>query len=526
MKEPRNLAIVTGAAGGIGQALLAEFAARGCRLLAVDLPGSGLERILARFGDDHLWHECDLGNESEIAALFERVDREVGRVDILANNAAIGPTMAPTIATDLAGFRHTLQVNLYGAFAMAREAAKRMQKGGVIVNTASQAGVLGNPTRNAYAASKAALISMTKSLATEWAAKGIRVTAIAPGYVRTPMVAELERSGKADISLVRRRIPMGRMGRPDEMASVIGFLASEEARYVTGSCVAVDGGWAAFNQPGHAHPEVSGTPEAELEALVAVDGPRIVLVTGGARGIGAAVARRFADDGDTVVVADREGTADFAAGLGPRHLGLTMDIASDEEVAAAFRQIRQRYGRIDVLVNNAAIADVFKPGIEQTMEDLASIFEVNVTGAFNCVRESLHLMPEAGGVVINIGSINTFLPFAPRHAYGASKAAIDVLTRCLAAELGPQGRRVVTVAPGYMRTPGVAELERSKRIDSEAIRRRIPMGDMGRPEDIADAVRFVASPKASYINGSILYVDGGWASFGNAGDASTGDFEP
>lgn len=519
-----KIAIVTGAAGGIGQALLAEFAGRGYRLVGVDLPGQGLAAAVAQHGAGHLWHECDLGREEDILAFYARLDAEVGRVDVLANNAALGPTMAPTLKTDPAEFRKTLGVNLYGPFAMAREAARRMAPGGAIVNTASQAGVLGNPRRNAYAASKAALISLTKSLACEWAAKGIRVTAVAPGYVRTPMVAELERTGKADLGLVRRRIPMGRIGRPDEIASAIGFLASDEARYITGSVLAIDGGWAAFNQPGDAHPAVPGTPTAELARPEAAPDPRVVVVTGAGRGIGAAIARRFAAQGDRVVIADRDGAEAMAAELGEGHLGLPMDITNDADVARVFAEVERRFGCIDVLVNNAAIADVFRPALEQKAEDLAPILEVNVTGAFNCTREALRLMAGRAGVVVNIGSINTFLPFVPRHAYGASKAAIDVLTRCLAAELGPEGHRIVTVAPGYIRTPGVADLEQNNRIDSGAIRRRIPLGDMGRPDDIANAVFFAASPAASYVNGSILYVDGGWTSFGNAGDASTGDF--
>lgn len=520
-----KLAIITGAAGGIGQALLAEFAEAGHRLVAVDLPGSNVADLVARFGDSHLSRELDLGDEAQIRAFWSWLDSQSDRVDILANNAALGPSMAPTLETPLSDFRTTFQVNLYGPFAMAREAARRMKPGGAIVNTASQAGVLGNPRRNAYAASKAALISMTKSLAAEWASKGIRVTAVAPGYIRTPMVAELERSGKADLSLVRQRVPLGRIGRPDEIAAMIGFLASPAARYITGSVVAVDGAWQAFNQPGHAHPPVAGVPAAELERPAPRTGARVVLITGSGRGIGAATARRFAQSGDILVLADREGAVELAAELGDQHLGLAVDLADDRAVETLFEQVRRRFGRIDVLVNNAAIADHFQPAFEQTGEDLARTMEVNVTAAFHCARESLRLMPEGEGVIVNIGSINTFLPFAPRHAYGASKAAIDVLTRCLAAELGPEGRRVVTVAPGYIRTPSTDDLGAKGRIDTVAIRRRIPMGAMGRPEDIAEAVWFSASEKASYFSGAILYVDGGWTSFGNAGDASTGDFD-
>ena len=109
-----------------------------------------------------------------------------------------------------------------------------------------------------------------------------------------------------------------------------------------------------------------------------------------------------------------------------------------------------------------------------------------------------------------------------RNAYSASKAAIVNLTGCMAAELAADNIRVVAVAPGYVRTPGVAALEASGKIDAAAIRKRIPMGDFGRPEDIADAIAFLASEAASYITGTTLHVDGGWMSFGAAGNASEG----
>jgi NAD(P)-dependent dehydrogenase (short-subunit alcohol dehydrogenase family) len=174
-----------------------------------------------------------------------------------------------------------------------------------------------------------------------------------------------------------------------------------------------------------------------------------------------------------------------------------------------------------VLVNNAAIADAFMPVEAQSAEYLMNILNSNLTAAFVCSREALKRMPKGSGVVLNLGSINTFRAFAPRHAYGASKAGLEMLSRCQAAELGPQGVRVVTLAPGYIRTAGTAELEAQGKIDAAKIRRRIPMGDFGQPRDIADAALFLASPSASYVNGATLYVDGGWAAFGDAGDAAT-----
>ncbi|MCW1930994.1 SDR family oxidoreductase [Pararhodobacter zhoushanensis] len=519
---PTRTCIVTGAAGGIGRALLAEFAAPDVRLIAVDLPGSGVADAVAEHGPQHVGLECDLSDEAQIVALFAQIDTLCDGVDILLNNAAMGPIMAPTVQTDIAHFRLTLRTNLAGPFVMAREAAARMGAGGVIVNTASLAGVLGNPTRNAYAASKAALISLTRSLACEWAARGIRVNAIAPGYVRTPMVAALEAAGKADLRAVRRRIPMGRLARADEMASVIGFLASDKARYVTGAILGVDGGWMSFNQPGDAHPPADVVPAAEQSRPFADPAPRVVVVTGAADGIGAAIAARFVASGDRVAIVDRngEGAKAQAATLGASAQAFVCDVTDEQAVTDCFAQIVQALGPVDILVNNAAIADAFQPATEQTTADLERVLDVNLTGAFLCARAAIPSLQAGRGVIVNIGSIAGLVPMAPRHAYGASKAGIDILTRCFAAELGPQGIRTATVAPGYIRTPGVAALEKAGRIDSGKIRARIPMGDLGQPQDIAEAVWFLASPGASYVNGTLLSVDGGWNAFGSAGDAS------
>jgi NAD(P)-dependent dehydrogenase (short-subunit alcohol dehydrogenase family) len=523
MEKPRRVVIITGAAGGVGRALLEAFHRDGDVIAAVDLPGTDVVDVTAALGAEHVGFHCDVSSEDDVVGLVAAIERRFGRIDVLVNNAALGPTMAATTDTDVASFRKALNVNLRGPFVLAREAARRMiGRGGVIVNIASLAGVLGNPKRNAYAASKAGLISATRSLACEWAKHGIRVVAVAPGYVRTPMVAELERSGKANLELVRRRVPQGRMGRPDEIAAAARFLASPDAAYVTGAVLAVDGGWQSFNQPGDAHPPVTGTPDAELTKPAPAPKERIVVVTGGANGIGAAIVQRFASAGDTVVVADQDGdrAAELVRALGARHMAFALDVSSEQEVLAMFAAIRQRFGRVDVLVNDAAVADGFVPALAQSAADLDKVLEVNLVGAFLCAREAIKLMG-SGGVILNLGSINTFLPFAPRHAYGASKAAIDILTRCMAAELGPAGMRTATIAPGYIRTPGVAALQEAGRIDSARIRRRVPLGRFGEPAEIANAAYFLASPEASYINGSILYVDGGWTSFGDAGDAST-----
>lgn len=250
--DHRRTVLITGAAAGIGWSSARLFAERGHRVAIADRDGEAALGRAAELGDGHLGLACDVTDEGAVAEAVAAVTRHFGRLDALVNNAGIGDTAAPTLEQGAAHFRNVLDVHLTGTFLMSRTAAAAMiaQGGGAIVNLASIAALTGLPRRNAYGAAKAGIVSMTRSMGAEWGAVGVRVNAVAPGYVRTELVEKLIADGLLDPAGIVARTPLGRMLEPTEIAEAIYFLASPAASGITGSVLSVDAGWVAFGAAG------------------------------------------------------------------------------------------------------------------------------------------------------------------------------------------------------------------------------------------------------------------------------------
>jgi len=228
--------------------------------------------------------------------------------------------------------------------------------------------------------------------------------------------------------------------------------------------------------------------------------PRIVFVTGGNRGIGLAIARSFAKLGDLVIVSYRSGGA--PDGL----VGVQMDVTSQDSVNAAFAEIEATYGTVDVLVANAGVTrDALT--MRMSEEDFISVVETNLTGTFRTVQKAISpMVKKRSGRIILIGSVVALMGSAGQANYAATKSGLIGMARSLAREYGSRGVTFNVIAPGFVETDMTATLSETLR---EKYVAAIPLGRFCSPEEIAEVVKFVASPEASYITGAVIPVDGG-----------------
>lgn len=240
---------------------------------------------------------------------------------------------------------------------------------------------------------------------------------------------------------------------------------------------------------------LSSRPSTDVAAMIAV-------VTGAARGIGAAVCARLLADGFTVVGLDRDVPSDCGYPV------LSCDVSDHRQVADVAALVEHEHGPVGVLVNNAAIWGF--GAIEDTSpDDFARVLAVNLGGVFHCTRSfGLGMLSRGRGAVVNMVSIAAQAANPNVGAYSASKAGVLAFTRQTALEWGPRGVRANAVGPGFVPTPGTGQV-----YDDQAVRavraRAVPLRRLGDPDDVADAVSFLCSEQSGYVNGQVLYVDGG-----------------
>jgi glucose 1-dehydrogenase len=249
---------------------------------------------------------------------------------------------------------------------------------------------------------------------------------------------------------------------------------------------------------------------------------RRAIVTGAASGIGAGIAFELAAHGAAVAINHRDSKADAARemaeqieGGGGRAMPVNFDVTDEDGVQRGFAEVREAFGGVDLLVNNAGVEKPFKLW-EMPLDEWQKVIDVNLTGAFLCAREAARIMldDEARGAIVNISSVHEQIPWREFSHYCASKGGMRLWAQSIAYELAPHGVRVVNVAPGAIATPINEDVLEDPKARAE-VENEIPLGRWGRVEDVSRVVAWVASEQADYVVGATLFVDGGMTLYPN-----------
>jgi NAD(P)-dependent dehydrogenase (short-subunit alcohol dehydrogenase family) len=242
MRLQGKIAVVTGGASGIGAATSTRFAREGAKIAVLDLQLEKAREVAAECGADTLALEADVCDEAAVMSAIKQVADRFGRIDVLINNAGI-PGRQPIDQLDEPTWTRVLDVSLKGAF-LCSKAALPFMEAGSIVHLSSVAGIVGMRNRPAYSAAKAGLVALAKNMALDYASRGIRVNCVCPGFTQTPLVAAIAKDPER-WKRMESLHPLGRLGTTDDIANALLFLASDEASWITGTCLVVDGGFSA-----------------------------------------------------------------------------------------------------------------------------------------------------------------------------------------------------------------------------------------------------------------------------------------
>ncbi len=511
-----RVVLVTGAAQerGIGRTIGLAGAMAGAVVGLADVEEAGVEeaaQAIEDAGGKAMALPMDVTNPASVAEAVERLTDAYGPVDVLINNAGISsPT--PLWEIDLEEFDRVMSVNARGGFVCLKAVLPRMMQRmrGRIVWISSQAGREGGGTFGTthYAASKAAVIGLCQAAARELGPFGITSNAIAPGFVDTGLLARSSNQQMED--QVREKVAASVPLRRVAMAE--GYC--ERRRVPSLGRIRLRDGRGTRCQRRRILRVIGGSMESNaldwtMETF-RLDG-KVAAVTGAGQGLGRAFSLALARAGAEVVLLDIVGenieeVAREIEALGSRGWPEVCDVTDRERVAGALASAQ----RLDVLVNNAG-TNITQPFLEVSGENLDKMLSLNVKGYFLVAQAAARRMIEAGegGSIVNVTSQMGCVGAPTRTVYCSTKHAVEGLTKAMAVELAPRGVRVNSLAPTFVDTPLTKPMFEDEEFLNDTLS-RIPLGRLGRVQDVMGAVVFLASPAAAMVTGASLLVDGGW----------------